>query len=351
MNLIQDFVTGFYMIVVMQKDATRAQIDHLKNKVAELGFNAHEITGAERTVVACVGSGKRADMETLRLIDGVSDLVPIGKPFKLASSEVKKEKTIISVRDGQVQIGGNTLVVMAGPCSVESEEQIVSIAKAVKASGATVLRGGAWKPRTSPYDFQGLEEEGLKLLDTARRETGLAIITEVMNPRDIDVVAKYSDIMQVGARNVQNFAMLKELGQCGKPVFLKRGLATTIKEWLMSAEYIISSGNPNVILCERGIRTFETATRNTLDLNAVPVLNSLTHLPVVIDPSHGTGIWNFVRPMARAAVAAGADGIMVEVHPEPEKAWSDGAQSLKFDKFAELMDELKKVAAAVGRDL
>lgn len=339
------------MIVVMQKDATRAQIDHVKNKVAELGFNAHEITGAERTVVACVGAGKRADMETLRLIDGVSDLVPIGKPFKLASSEVKKNKTIVPVRDGQVQIGGSTLVVMAGPCSVESEDQIVAIAKAVKSCGAKVLRGGAWKPRTSPYDFQGLEEEGLKLLDTARRETGLAIITEVMNPRDIDVVAKYSDIMQVGARNVQNFAMLKELGQCGKPVFLKRGLATTIKEWLMSAEYIISSGNPNVILCERGIRTFETATRNTLDLNAVPVLNSLTHLPVIVDPSHGTGIWNFVRPMARAAVAAGADGIMVEVHPEPEKAWSDGAQSLKFDKFAELMDELKKVAAAVGRDL
>lgn len=346
--------TPFYntvMIVVMKKDVSRTQIEHVKSKVVELGFNAHEITGTERTVVACVGSGNRADMETLRILDGVSDLVPIGKPFKLASSEVKKEKTVVSVRDGLVKIGSKKIVVMAGPCSVESEEQIVTTAQAVKQAGATVLRGGAWKPRTSPYDFQGLEEEGLRLLDTARRETGLAIITEVMNPRDIDVVARYSDIMQVGARNVQNFAMLKELGQCGKPVFLKRGLATTIKEWLMSAEYIISSGNPNVILCERGIRTFETATRNTLDLNAVPVLNSLTHLPVIVDPSHGTGIWNFVRPMSSAAIAAGADGVMVEVHPDPEKAWSDGAQSLKFDKFDELMDELKRIASAVGRDL
>lgn len=339
------------MIVVMHKDATREQINNVKKRVMELGFTAHEIKGTERTVVACVGQGNRADMETLRLINGVFDLVPIGKPFKLASSEVKKERTEVPVLGGKVVIGGEKIVVMAGPCSVESEEQIVATAKMVQSAGATVLRGGAWKPRTSPYDFQGLEEEGLKLLDIARRETGLAVITEVMNPRDIDIVARYADIMQVGARNVQNFSMLKELGHCGKPVFLKRGLATTIKEWLMSAEYIISSGNPNVILCERGIRTFETATRNTLDLNAVPVLNSLTHLPVVVDPSHGTGVWNFVRPMARAAIAAGADGLMVEVHPDPEKAWSDGAQSLKFDKFAELMEEIRRVASAVGRAL
>lgn len=339
------------MIVVMHKEATRKQINTVKKRVVELGFTAHEINGTERTVVACVGQGNRADMETLRLINGVFDLVPISKPFKLASSEVKKEHTEVPVRGGKVVIGGKKIVVMAGPCSVESEDQIVSIARAVKTAGATILRGGAWKPRTSPYDFQGLEEEGLKLLDIARRETGLAVITEVMNPRDIDVVARYSDIMQVGARNVQNFSMLKELGQCGKPVFLKRGLATTIKEWLMSAEYIISSGNPSVILCERGIRTFETTTRNTLDLNAVPALNSLTHLPVVVDPSHGTGVWNFVRPMARAAIAAGADGLMIEVHPDPEKAWSDGAQSLKFDKFAELMEEIKRVATAIGRDL
>lgn len=337
------------MIVVMQKDATPEQIAKVKQKVTAFGFMPHEINGEERTVVACVGKGNRSDLEGLRLIDGVSDLVPISKPFKLASKEVKKETTVVPVRGGQVEIGGNKIIVMAGPCSVESEKQIVETAKAVKASGATILRGGAWKPRTSPYDFQGLAEDGLKLLDIARQETGLAIITEVMNPRDIDIVAKYSDIMQVGARNVQNFSMLKELGQCGKPVFLKRGLSTTIKEWLMSAEYIISSGNPHVILCERGIRTFETATRNTLDLNAVPVLREQTHLPIVVDPSHGTGFWQYVTPMACAAIACGADGLMVEVHPDPAVAWSDGGQSLKFERFEELMQKVKKVAAAIDR--
>lgn len=335
----------------MHKEASRLQVEAVKKRAVDLGFTPHEINGTERTVIACVGQGNRSDIDVLRLSPGVSDLVPIGKPYKLASTEVKKEKTIVSVPGTQITIGDNTIVVMAGPCSVESEEQIVATAKAVKAAGAVILRGGAWKPRSSPYDFQGLEEEGLKLLDIARRETGLAVITEVMNPRDIEVVERYTDIMQIGARNVQNFSMLKELGQCKKPVFLKRGLATTIKEWLMSAEYIISSGNPNVILCERGIRTFENATRNTLDLNAVPVLNSLTHLPVVVDPSHGTGVWNFVKPMARAAIAAGADGLMIEVHPDPSNAWSDGAQSLKFDKFAELMTEIKHIARAMGRNV
>lgn len=339
------------MIVVMQKNATPENIQKIKSKVEELGFTPHEINGTERTVVACVGSGNKSDIHTFISFDFVDSVVPISKPYKLASKEVKSETTEISVRNGEVIIGGNKIVVMAGPCSVESEEQIVETAKAVKKAGATVLRGGAWKPRTSPYDFQGLQEEGLKLLDLARQETGLAVITEVMNPRDIEIVAEYSDIMQVGARNVQNFAMLKELGQCGKPVFLKRGLATTIKEWLMSAEYIISSGNPDVILCERGIRTYETATRNTLDLNAVPVLKEQTHLPVIVDPAHGTGVWRYVRPMARAAIAAGADGLMVEVHPKPDKAWSDGGQSLMFDKFEELMDECRKIANAVGREL
>lgn len=339
------------MIIVMHQGSTKVQIEKVKGKVAEFGFTPHVIFGEERTVVACVGKGNRADLETLRLIDGVFDLVPISKPYKLASSEVKKQRTVVSVRNGQVLIGGDRIVVMAGPCSVEGEEQILATAQAVKAAGATVLRGGAWKPRTSPYDFQGLEEAGLKLLDLARKETGLAVITEVMNARDIDLVANYSDIVQVGARNVQNFSLLKELGQCGKPVFLKRGLSTTIKEWLMSAEYIISSGNPDVILCERGIRTFETATRNTLDLNAVPVLKELTHLPVIVDPAHGTGFWQYVTPMACAGIAAGADGLMVEVHPDPQMAWSDGGQSLKFEKFAELMQKVAKIVKAVGRSL
>lgn len=339
------------MIVVMQQGALREQIERVKAKVTELGFSPHEINGEERTVVACVGKGNKNDITLVLTLDGVAELVPISKPFKLASKEVKREKTLIAVRDGSVVIGGKKIVVMAGPCSVESEEQIVATAKAVKKAGATMLRGGAWKPRSSPYDFQGLAEDGLKLLDLARQETGLAVITEVMNPRDIEIVERYSDVLQVGARNVQNFAMLRELGLCKKPVFLKRGLATTIKEWLMSAEYIISSGNPNVILCERGIRTFETATRNTLDLNAVPVLEEQTHLPIIVDPSHGTGNWKYVRAMARAGIAAGADGLMIEVHPKPEVAWSDGAQSLMFDKFEETMAEVRRVAEAVGREL
>lgn len=339
------------MIVVMKQGATPQQIEKVKTKVVDFGFSPHMIIGEERTVVACVGMGNRKDLEGLRLIDGVQDLVPISKPYKLASKEVKKETTIISVADGRVQIGGNKLVMMAGPCSVESEEQIVNTAIAVKKAGATVLRGGAWKPRTSPYAFQGLAEDGLKLLDLARKETGLAVITEVMNQRDIEVVERYTDIIQLGARNVQNFSMLKDLGQCKKPVFLKRGLATTIQEWLMSAEYIISSGNPNVILCERGIRTFETSTRNTLDLNAVPVLKEQSHLPVIVDPSHGTGFWQFVTPMALAGIACGADGLMVEVHPDPAKAWSDGGQSLKYETFEKLMEQARQVALAVGRSL
>lgn len=339
------------MIIVMKQRATSGEIDGVQGRVRDLGFSPHLIVGTERTVVACVGSGVREDLETLRVLPGVEDLVPISKPYKLASREVKKEKTRIAVGKNGVVIGGERIVMMAGPCSVESEEQLVATAKAVKVAGASVLRGGAWKPRTSPYDFQGLAEEGLKLLDIARKETGLAVITEVMNPRDIDLVVQYADIVQVGARNVQNFSLLKELGLCGKPVFLKRGLATTIKEWLMSAEYLISAGNPSVMLCERGIRTFETATRNTLDLNAVPVLAELTHLPVIVDPAHGTGVWQYVTPMALAAIACGCDGLMVEVHPNPEKAWSDGPQSLRFETFADLMAKARKIAAAVGREL
>ncbi len=339
------------MIVVMQKGVSKAQVKKVEKKVQEFGFTPHPIFGEERTVVACVGTGNRKDLEALRLIDGVSDLVAISKPYKLASTEVRQQRTLITLLDGKITIGGKEIVVIAGPCSVESEEQILTTARAAKKAGAQILRGGAWKPRTSPYSFQGLAEDGLKLLDLARKETGLAVITEVMNPRDIELVEKYSDIMQVGARNVQNFAMLKELGQCQKPVFLKRGMATTIQEWLMSAEYIISSGNPDVILCERGIRTFETATRNTLDLNAVPVLKEQTHLPIFVDPAHGTGYWQYVSPMACAAVAAGADGLMIEVHPDPANAWSDGGQSLKFETFSTLMKKIRQVARAINREL
>jgi 3-deoxy-7-phosphoheptulonate synthase len=280
---------------------------------------------------------------------GVETVLPILQPFKLASREVKGGKSVVKV--GDLEIGGQAVVVMAGPCSVESEAQMLQTAQAVKAAGAKVLRGGAFKPRTSPYAFQGMAEEGLKLLDVARSATGLKIVTEVVNPADAELVAGYADILQIGARNVQNFALLKRVGEVGKPVLLKRGIATTIKEYLMAAEYILAEGNYNVILCERGIRTFETSTRFTLDLNAIPVLSKLTHLPVFVDPSHGTGHWEYVSPMAKAAIACGADGLIIEVHPNPEEAQSDGLQSLKLEKFQQLMDELRPVAEAVGRRL
>ena len=279
----------------------------------------------------------------------MESVTPILQPFKLASREVRRDDT--QVRVGDVVVGGRTIVVMAGPCSVESRLQLLDVAARVKAAGARVLRGGAFKPRTSPYAFQGLELDGLKLLAEARRETGLPVITEVMEPERVDVVAEYSDILQIGARNVQNFSLLRRVAEAGKPVLLKRGMSTTIQEWLLSAEYVLSGGNPNVILCERGIRTFETATRFTLDLNAVPVLKRLTHLPVVVDPSHGTGHWEYVEPMAMAGVAAGADGLLIEVHPRPEEALSDGPQSLKPDRFAALMTRLRKVTRALDRDL
>ena len=267
----------------------------------------------------------------------------------MASREVHPENTVISV-DG-VEIGGERVVVMAGPCSVESREQLLAVAEKAKAAGASILRGGAYKPRTSPYAFQGLEEEGLKLLAEARKRTGMPVVTEVLEPEKVTLVAEYSDILQIGARNVQNFSLLRKAAECGKPVLLKRGMATSIQEWLLSAEYILAGGNPNVILCERGIRTFETATRFTLDLNAIPVVKKLSHLPVVVDPSHGTGHWEFVAPMAKAGLAAGADGLIIEVHPKPEVALSDGPQSLKTDKFEQLMRELRVLAQALGRSL
>ncbi len=339
------------MIIVMKVGALKKDVDQVCGEVKKRGFQPHLIQGEDRQVIACIGhEKKKSDLFDLQSLDGVESVVPISKPYKIASREGRKTSSLIKVSPG-VEIGGPKLCVIAGPCSVESESQVLETARAVKKSGANLLRGGAFKPRTSPYDFQGLEEEGLKILAHARKETGLPIVTEVMGPEDVELVEKYADVLQVGARNCQNFPLLKELGQAKKPVLLKRGLSTTIREWLLSAEYILTGGNQNIILCERGIRTFETATRNTLDLNAIPVLKEQTHLPVLADPSHGTGYWQYVLPMALASIAAGADGLIIEVHPKPEEALSDGGQSLTFKRFAELMEKLRPVAAAVGRIL
>jgi 3-deoxy-7-phosphoheptulonate synthase len=335
------------MFIAMKPHATQADFDAVVEKVRALGLTPHPISGTERRVVAVVGNTGTVDPDDFAMLPGVAEALRVSQPFKLVSREVKEEGTVIDV-DG-VQVGGRAITVMAGPCSVESRDQILETARAVKTAGASILRGGAWKPRTSPYEFQGLREEGLKLLALAREETGLKIVTEVMSTDTVPVVAEYADILQVGARNMQNYPLLERLGQIRKPVMLKRALSGTIKEWLMAAEYIVSKGNPNVMLCERGIRTFETATRNTLDINAIPVLKSLTHLPVIVDPSHGIGIRKHVAAIARAGVAAGADGIMVEVHPNPEKALSDGHQSLSFPEFDALMREVRVIALAVER--
>jgi len=335
----------------MQAGAAKAEIDGVIAEIERLGYRPHPIYGVERTVIGCIGDERgKARLQALESMPGVEACVPILKPFKLASREVRKENSIIEVGP-HVCVGGPRLAVMAGPCSVESEAQILDTARAVKHAGANILRGGAYKPRTSPYSFQGLEEDGLRLLAKAREETGLPVVTEVVDPHDTDVVAEYADLLQVGARNVQNFALLKRLGKARRPILLKRGMMTTLQEFLMAAEYILSEGNPNVILCERGIRTFETATRNTLDLNAVPVLKEWTHLPIIVDPSHGTGHWQYVTAMAYASIAAGADGLMIEVHPDPAHALSDGGQSLKPKRFEALMKGLEKFAAAAGRTL
>ena len=326
------------MFIAMKPHATQADFDAVIEKVRSLGLTPHPISGTERRVVAVVGNTGAVDPDDFAMLTGVAEALRVSQPFKLVSREVKEEDTVIDV-DG-VQVGGRAITVMAGPCSVESREQILETARAVKAAGARILRGGAWKPRTSPYEFQGLREEGLKLLALAREETGLKVITEVMSTDTVDLVAGYADILQVGARNMQNYALLERLGKVRKPVMLKRGLSGTIKEWLMAAEYIVAKGNPNVMLCERGIRTFETATRNTLDLSAIPVLRRLTHLPVLVDPSHAAGERTLVPPMALAARAVGAHGVMIEIHPEPAKALSDGPQALTFDGFTELMPAL-----------
>jgi 3-deoxy-7-phosphoheptulonate synthase len=324
----------------MKPNATQEQIEHVCERVREFGYKVHSIQGEERVVIGVIGLGDvTACLEAVEVAPGVASAMRISSPFKFVSKEFKPEPTRILING--VSIGGEQFVVMAGPCSVESEAQIMESAEFVASVGGKILRGGAFKPRTSPYDFQGMEVEGLKLLAKARAATGLAIVTEVMSEPDVSLVAEYADIMQVGARNMQNFALLKTLGHCPRPVLLKRGMSSTIKELLMSAEYITAHGNPNVILCERGIRTFETATRNTCDISAVPVLNELTHLPVVVDPSHATGRQSLVPALCRAAVAIGADGLLVEVHPCPEKAMSDGAQSLTFPQFQVMMNELK----------
>lgn len=339
-------------IIVLQPDTPEENIKHILKKLESKGLKAHISSGTERTIIGVIGDTARVTEEeedSIRAMTGVENVLRILKPYKLASREFRKAPTEINV-DGVV-IGGKKIQVMAGPCSVENRANIVSIAEKVKEAGATILRGGAFKPRTSPYSFQGLGEEGLKYLAEAKKKTGLPIITEVMDPRDISIIFEYTDIIQIGTRNMQNFRLLLEVGAVDKPVLLKRGMSATIKEWLMSAEYIMSKGNQNVMLCERGIRTFETATRNTLDLSAIAVLKQLTHLPVVVDPSHGVGKWDLVAPMSKAAIAAGADALIIEVHTNPEEALSDGEQSLKPDMFAQLMKELKPVAEAVGREL
>jgi 3-deoxy-7-phosphoheptulonate synthase len=338
------------MIIILKSGIGDAAIDDVCRRVTEMGYAPHIIRGEFKTIVAAVGEERgRPDLRLLEAVETVESVMPVQQPFKLASREVRPEPS--EVRVNGISIGGKAVVVMAGPCSVESEAQVQEVADAVKAAGAKILRGGAFKPRTSPYAFQGLKEQGLKYLADARKRTGLPVVTEVLETESVELVAQYTDILQIGARNIQNFTLLRRVGEMGKPVLLKRGMATSIQEFLLSAEYILAAGNPNVILCERGIRTFETTTRFTLDLNAVPVLKKLSHLPVVVDPSHGTGHWDLVAPMAKGAVACGADGLIIEVHPKPEEALSDGPQSLKPSKFVQLMRELRPVAEAVGRSL
>jgi 3-deoxy-7-phosphoheptulonate synthase len=332
------------MIISMKLHATKQEIDAVCDRIKEFGYKVHSINGEERCVIGAVGVGDvTACLESLEAMPQVETAMRISAPYKFVSREFKRAKS--QIKANGVEIGGDEFIVMAGPCSVESEKQILETAHSVAGSGAKFLRGGAFKPRTSPYDFQGMELEGLKLLRKAKQETGLGIITEVMSDRDVEMVAEYADILQIGARNMQNFSLLKTLGKAGRPVMLKRGLSSTIKELLMSAEYIVAHGNPNVILCERGIRTFETATRNTCDITAIPVLDELSHLPVVLDPSHATGKRSLVPSLARAGVAIGADALIIEVHPQPEKAVSDGAQSLTLQQFAALMIGLQPYIA------
>ena len=338
------------MIVILRKDATEEQIQHIVDKAESLGLKAHISRGVEKTIIGFIGPEDVLRVTPLEVFPGVESVMPVLSPYRLVSREFKQDNSIIKIGE-QVKVGDKKIVVMAGPCSIENYDGLLSIARKVKKAGASALRGGAFKPRTSPYYFQGLGEEGLKFLSEVGKEVGLATITEVMDPRDVDLVAKYVDIYQIGARNMQNFSLLKEVGMTKKPVVLKRGMSATIKDLLMSAEYILAKGNFDVMLCERGIRTFETATRNTLDINAIPVVKQLSHLPIIVDPSHGTGRWGLVPSASKAAVAAGCDGLIIEVHDNPEEALSDGAQSLKPENFGNLIKDLKLIATAVGREL
>ena len=336
------------MVVVMEERATEPQIEKVVAYLVEKGMDVHRSTGVNRTVLGVVGS-QPTDPELIEMLEGVHEVLRITEPYKLASRAFKPDGTVVNIDD--VRVGGDEVIVMAGPCSVETEEQIFGAAAAVRRAGAKILRGGAFKPRSSPYSFQGLGEDGLKLLRSAANNEGLKVVSEVMDISQIDVVGRYSDIYQVGARNMQNFTLLRELGKTRKPVLLKRGIAATIEEWLLSAEYLLAGGNTEVILCERGIRTFESYTRNTLDISAIPVIKKLSHLPIIVDPSHGTGRRDKVAPMARAAVAAGADGLQIEVHCDPDRALSDGAQSLYPAQFDRLMAELRIIAPAIGRSI
>ncbi len=338
------------MIIIMKDSASAKEIKDVEKILEDFGFQTHPIYGEAKTVIGAIGDKRLLSMNQILTMDGVENVVPIMKPYKLASKELKKEPSVIDVGKG-VTVGGKKLAVFAGPCAIESQEQFSFVSKRVKESGANILRGGAFKPRSSPYSFQGLEGDGLKIMYNSGKELGMPICTEVLDTRDVDLVASYADIIQIGARNMQNFKLLREVGKCAKPILLKRGLACTMEEWLMAAEYIMSEGNENVILCERGIRTYETATRNTFDVSAIPVSKELSHLPIIGDPSHATGTYKYVPAVAKAAVAAGADGLMIEVHNCPEKAASDGAQSLTPEKFDKLMKELDPIANAVGREL
>lgn len=335
------------MVIVMQDHAGNEDIDETVRRVKELGYGVNVSRGEERTVIGILGDERQIAWEHLELLPGVERVVRILKPYKLASREARPENTVVRV--GPAVIGGQQIVYIAGPCAVENREQILETAKAVKRAGAHMLRGGAYKPRSSPYSFQGMAEEGLKLLAEARDETGLPVVTEVMAPEQVETVARYADMLQIGARNMQNFPLLQEAGRSGRPVLLKRGISATVEEWLMAAEYLLSSGNASVVLCERGIRTFETATRNTTDINAIPVVKRLSHLPVIVDPSHSTGKGEYIESISRAAIAAGADGLLIEVHPHPEAALSDGAQSLRPADFSELISHVARIAEAVGR--
>jgi len=336
------------MVIVMKPDATEEQVRQVEALLKKLDLGVHISVGTERTIIGVIGDKRVLADTPLELMQGVDRLVPIVEPFKLASKTFKPEPTVIRIKD--VAIGGKKIVMMAGPCAVESHDQVMQTARFLKSKGVQFLRGGAYKPRTSPYSFQGLEEEGYHMLAEAARETGLLVVSEVISLASLQQAVKYVDVVQIGARNMQNFQLLREVGRMKIPVVLKRGLASTIEEWLNAAEYIMNEGNYNIILCERGIRTFETYTRNTLDLSAVPIIKDISHLPIIVDPSHGTGKWKLVTPMSRAAIAAGADGLMIEVHPDPKCALSDGPQSLNFETFDTLVQEVSKIAHAVGRE-